>query len=493
MLLTVGSLSLQLAHTQDTKRPNVIFIMTDDLGYGDMSAYGSNTIQTPNFDRLANNGIKFTNGYAAAASSTPSRYSFLTGMYPWRKNINILPGDAPMIINTNEQTVPTMMKNAGYTTAIIGKWHLGLGKGNINWNKKISLGPNEVGFDYSYILAATNDRVPCVYIKNGNVVNLDINDPIQVNYNRNFAGEPTGKDNPELLRMHPSYTHDNSIVNGVSRLGYMTGGKSALWVDEDMADTLLNQTINYVRQHKSEPFFLYYALHQPHVPRIPNSRFAGKSGMGPRGDAILEADWCVGVLLDELATLGLLENTLIFFSSDNGPVLDDGYKDMAVELLGNHQPTGVLRGGKGSLLEGGTRVPFLVHWPAMIKPQVSNAIVSQTDILASLCGFFNQPLERGKDSEDVMNAFLGKSKSGRKELVLQAGRYVSFRSGKWLLIPPYQGKPMIAQTNTETGILPEYQLYNLNSDMPQKKNVANKNQKLVRRLEARLNEIKINK
>jgi len=369
------------AATQEVNnQPNIIFIYADDLGYGDVSAYGATEFSTPNMDKLANGGVKFTNGYATSATCSPSRFALLTGIYPWRnKKAKILEGSAPLIIDTEQNTLPKILKSQGYKTGIVGKWHLGLGDGDVNWNGHISPGPNEVGFGYSFIMAATQDRVPTVYIKNGFVENLDPNDPIEVSYSKNFEGEPTGTKNPELLKMIGDPQHSNSINNGVPRIGYMKGGTSAKWIDEDMADTFLVKAQNYIKEQKNNPFFLYYALQQPHVPRTPHSRFVGTSGMGPRGDVIIEADWCIGELLKTLETEGLLENTLIVLSSDNGPVLDDGYADGAVEKLGKHKPWGELRGGKYSLLEAGTRVPFVTYWKGTIEPQVSNALVSQVD------------------------------------------------------------------------------------------------------------------
>ena len=281
--------------------PNILLIYADDLGYGDVGAYGATALKTPNMDQLANGGVRFTNGYASSATCSPSRYALLTGDYPWRnKRAKILPGTAPLIIDTAQTTIPKMLKAKGYHTGIVGKWHLGLGSGVVDWNKRIGPGPNEVGFDYSYIMAATQDRVPTVYIENGYVSNLDPDDPIEINYDNNFDGEPTGLKNPEMLKMKWHHGHNNSIVNGIPRIGFMKGGESAKWVDENMADTFLIKAQQYVREHKQEPFFLYYALQQPHVPRTPHQRFVGSSGMGPRGDVIVEADWCIGELIKTL-------------------------------------------------------------------------------------------------------------------------------------------------------------------------------------------------
>jgi arylsulfatase A-like enzyme len=331
----------------------------------------------------------------------------MTGMYPWKnKNAKILSGDAPLIIDENQFTLPKMFKNKGYITAAIGKWHLGMGKGNVNWNKKIKPGPNEIGFDYSCVIAATNDRVPTVYVEDGKVVGLEKNDPIEVSYERNFDGEPTALTHPELLKMQWSHGHNNSIVNGIPRIGYMKGGKNAKWIDEEMADYFLIKVKDFVLINKNRPFFLYFGLHQPHVPRTPNERFVGATSMGPRGDAIIEADWCVGQVINFLKELDILENTIIIFSSDNGPVLDDGYKDEAVEKIGNHDPKGVLRGGKYSLFDAGTHVPFFVYWKGKINPVVSYALVCQVDLLASFSDLLNYPLKEDDfDSQDLLSVF----------------------------------------------------------------------------------------
>ena len=364
-----------------------------------------------------------------------------------------------------------MLREQGYHTGIVGKWHLGLGTGYIDWNLRIKPGPNEVGFDYSLIMAATQDRVPTVYIENGKVVNLDPQDPIEVNYEENFPGEPTGMDNPELLKMRWEHGHYNSIVNGISRIGYMRGGNSAKWVDEDMADYFLEKARQYVREHKDEPFFLYYALQQPHVPRTPHPRFVGKSGMGPRGDVILEADWCIGELMNTLEKEGLLENTLIIFSSDNGPVLNDGYYDDAVEKLGDHTPAGPLRGGKYSLFEAGTRVPFITYWKGRIKPQTSDALVCQLDLLASL-GHLTGSTAKSQDSKNLLDVLLGESNQGRDELVLEANTRTAFRKGDWVMIPPHKGPAKNKNVNIELGNSKSYQLYNLKDDIGQQNNLA---------------------
>ena len=471
-------------------KPNIVVIYLDDLGYGDISANGATEISTPNIDLLANGGVRFTNGYATSATCTPSRYGILTGVYPWRnEDAAILPGTAPLIISTEQMTVPKMLKQQGYQTGIVGKWHLGLGTGHVNWNEKVSPGPNEVGFDYSYIMAATQDRVPTVYIKDGHVDGLDPNDPIEVDYDKNYEGQPTGLDNPELLSMKWHHGHNNSIVNGIPRIGFMKGGEAAKWSDVDMADHFLNEAKSYVKNHKKEPFFLYYALQQPHVPRTPHPRFVGKSGMGPRGDVILEADWIIGEFIKTLEEENLLENTLIVFSSDNGPVLNDGYYDDAVEKLGKHNPAGGLRGGKYSLFDAGTHVPFITFWKGTIKPSVSDALICQIDLLSSLAKLTGSTINT-EDSEQLMDVLLGKSKVGRTNLILEAGQKTALRSGDWILIPPYKGNPINTQVNIELGIADTYQLYNLKTDRKQETNLAASNPEKLKEMVAKYEELR---
>jgi arylsulfatase A-like enzyme len=477
-------------------KPNIVLIYADDIGYGDLSCYGYSKIQTPNVDKLAAEGVRFTNSHCAAATSTPSRYGLLTGQYPWRKEgTGIAAGDAAMIIKPEQHTLPRMMQSMGYKTGAVGKWHLGLGAetSKQNWNGMITPGLKELGFDYSYIMAATGDRTPCVFMENGRVVNLDPNDPIEVSYVKNFPGEPSGKQNPELLRIRPSHGHDQAIVNGISRIGYMRGGKSALWTDENIADSITAKALNFIETNKNEPFFLYFGTQDVHVPRLPHPRFVGKSGMGPRGDAILEFDWIVGQVMSTLKKLNLDKNTLIVLSSDNGPVIDDGYQDQAVELLGAHKPWGPFRGGKYSSFEAGTRVPQIVHWPGKVKPAISNALVSQIDWYASFASLVNYNFKPNEapDSQDGSKALLGKSKTNRKYVVKQnINNVLSIIVGDWKYIEPSKFGKMNKETNTELGNNKDVQLYNLKSDPGETNNLAVQYPKIVAQLKTQLEQIK---
>ncbi len=452
--------------------PNIVIIYMDDLGYGDTSCYGATAFETPNIDKLADGGIRFTNGYSTSATCTPSRYALLTGEYPWRnQNAKILPGNAPLLIGVQQNTIPKMLKDKGYHTGIVGKWHLGLGIGEVNWNQKVSPGPNETGFDYSFIMAATQDRVPTVYLENGVVTGLNPDDPLMVNYEKNYDGEPTGRENPELCKMLWHHGHNNAIHNGIPRIGFQKGGKSALWIDENMADTFLEKAKQYIKANKDSAFFLLYTLNQPHVPRTPHPGFVGSTTLGPRGDVIKEADWCIGELINTLEEEGIINNTLIIFSSDNGPVLNDGYYDDAVEKSGNHFPGGILRGGKYSLFEAGTRVPFITFWKGTIKPSVSDALISQIDLFSSLAKLVGSEL-RERDSQELLDVFLGNSRIGREEVVLEATTRTALRKGEWIMIPPYKGPEVNKQVNIELGNSPEYQLYNLKNDIGQQINLA---------------------
>jgi arylsulfatase A-like enzyme len=472
--------------------PNVVLIYADDVGYGDLGAYGATRFQTPHIDTLAAQGLRHTNAHAAAATCTPSRYALMTGEYAWRrKGTGVLPGDARLIIEPGRTTLASALKRASYRTGVVGKWHLGLGGERLDWNAEIRPGPFEVGFEESFLVPATGDRVPCVYVENGRVVGLDPKDPIEVSYAHPVGSDPTGKAHPELLKMHPSHGHDMTIVNGISRIGYMTGGRAARWVDEDMADVLTAKAIEFIEKHRGERFFLYYATHDIHVPRVPHSRFAGKSGLGPRGDVILQLDWATGRILETLNRLELADRTLVVFTSDNGPVVDDGYRDDAVERLGGHRPSGPLRGGKYSAFDGGTRVPMIVRWPGRVKPGVSDALVGQVDFLASFAALAGQALapQDGPDSLDAIAALLGTSKTGRDQLVEQAGA-LSLITPRWKLISPSQGRKVNPETNTELGNDPQPQLYDLSADLGETRNLAGEHPDVVKDLTARLERIR---
>ena len=462
------------------EKPNIVLIYADDLGYGDVSCNGATAVQTPNIDRIAKEGINFKSSYASSSTCTPSRFSMLTGKYAFRQpGTGVLPGDAALIIDPAGPTLPATLKKAGYRTGVVGKWHLGLGgKEGVNWNEPIKPGPNEIGFDFSHIMAATGDRVPCVYLEDGKVLNLDPADPIEVSYKKGFPGLPTGITDRATLKMDWSFGHNMAVVNGIGRIGFMKGGAKALWDDEKMSSHLAGQAVRFITESKQGPFFLYYALHDIHVPRVPDPRFVGKTSMGPRGDAIVEADWQVGEILKTLDELKLAENTLLIFTSDNGPVIDDGYKDGAAEKLGDHKPAGPYRDGKYSIHEGGTRVPAVLRWPARVKPgQTSNAMVCQVDYVASFARLAGVEASF-PDSKDVLGALLGESAAGREEIIEHSG-ILAIRVGDWKVISAKPGPK---------GSVSE--LYDLSKDPGETRNLAPENPEKVKELSAKLAAVK---
>ncbi|MFV0444791.1 MAG: sulfatase-like hydrolase/transferase [Planctomycetaceae bacterium] len=474
------------------EKPNIVLIYFDDLGYGDVSCYGATALATPQIDRIAREGLRFTDGHAPSATCTPSRYAMLTGEYAWRKKgTGIAKGDAALIIEPGRTTMASILNDAGYATGVVGKWHLGLGNGGLDWNGEIKPGPLELGFDECFLIPATGDRVPCVYVENHHVVGLDPADPIKVSFGQSLLSEPTGKDHPELLKLHPSHGHDQTIINGISRIGYMEGGQKARWVDEDMADTITRRAVDFIDRHQQEPFFLFFSLHDIHVPRVPNARFAGQSGLGPRGDVILQGDWCVGEILDRLDALKLADNTLVILSSDNGPVVDDGYQDQAVQKLGKHKPTGPWRGGKYSIFEGGTRVPFIARWPGRIQPGTSDAMVCQVDFPATFAKLVGQPLDQdaAPDSINVLPALLGGSHLGRDHLIEHAGT-LALREGTWKLIESGKGPKKLSNTGIESGQDKGAQLYDLSNDLGEQHNVAAEHTERVQQMQQRLNKIR---
>ena len=494
-LILINLVSFSPAHAQEQPGalPNIIFMYTDDLGYGDVSCYGATGVHTPNIDRLAAEGLRFTNAHSSAATCTPSRFSVITGKYAWRqKGTGIARGNAGLIIQPGHATLGTILQGAGYKTGIVGKWHLGLGgPEGPDWNGEIKPSPLDLGFNYSYIIPATLDRVPTVFIDNRKVAGLDLRDPLVVSYDEPIGDEPTGKDHPELLRYPASHGHDQTIVNGIGRIGYMAGGKSARWLDEMVAQVLADKAVDFIRDNRDHPFFLYYATTDIHVPHMPNLQFVNESGLGLRGDAILQLDWCVGRILHALDSLGLTDRTLIIFSSDNGPVVDDGYADGSVEHLRGHRPAGPLRGGKYSKFEGGTRMPFIVRWPGHIRTGNSDALICQMDFAASFAAFTHQTLgqDEAPDSFDEMDALLGKSAAGRPYLV-EEGYGLALVKGKWKYIPAASGPRVDESVGIELGNDPGPQLYDLSSDLGETHNLAADHPDVIKELDGLLQKVK---
>ena len=466
---------------QPDRPPNIVILYGDDVGYGDVGAYGSKKIPTPRIDALAKQGLRFTDAHCAAATCTPSRYSMLTGEMAFRQpGTGIAAPGANALIKSGRFTLPDLFKQAGYTTAVIGKWHLGLDDEPIQWNGKIDPSPEAIGFDYHFILPTTNDRVPSVYISGGKVLNLDPNDPITIS--RKPIGDdvpgtayPEYKKNPEAVTKTPStHGHNNSVINGIGRIGYMKGGKAALWKDEDIADDFVRETGEWIEANKDKPFFLFFAANDIHVPRYPHKRFWGKSELGLRGDAMVSFDWSCGAILDMLEKHGLADNTIVILGSDNGPVYDDGYDDGTKTKTSSkpsdrgHFGAGPYRGGKYSIHEGGTRTPFIVRWPGKVEPGVSEALFSQTDLMGSFAALLDEDIPKGEamDSRDELDTLLGQDKAGPEVILVQTNNTKSaLRYKHWKYIP---------------GKKPE--LYDLSKDVGEKNNLFKQNPEMAKQL-----------
>ncbi len=480
--------SLPSLHAADATKPNIVVMIADDLGYGDISCNGSSTIQTPHIDRLAAEGRRFTSGYCSASTCTPTRFSLMTGTYALRvERTGIAAPNSESIIQPGTETIASLLKQKGYATAAIGKWHLGLGKGQPDWNGELNPGPLEIGFDHCLLLPTTNDRVPQVFVENHRVRNLDPADPLWVGNEIPSPDHPTGVTHRDTLKMDWSKGHNETIHNGISRIGFYTGGMKARFRDQDLADEWVRESNKFIEAKKDQPFFLYFAAHDIHVPRAPHERFVGKSEMGPRGDCIVEFDWCVGELMKTLDRLGLSENTLVVLCSDNGPVLDDGYKDDAVEKLGRHKPAGPFSGGKYSVLEGGTRTPFITRWKGRIQPGVSDEMVCTIDFPASFAALVGAklPINACLDSVNVLGAMLGESGAKGRDHLLQQdnrGNSLGLREGNWKLVRNGAEKKGKKE-------LPADQLFDLIRDPGETKNVAEQNPDVLKRLQLLLEKI----
>jgi len=481
------------------QKPNVIVIMADDMGYGDVSAYGATSLRTPHIDKLAAEGQKFTSGYCSASTCTPTRYSFLTGTYAFRRpNTGIAPPNSPAVVKPGTETIASVLGTVGYKSAVIGKWHLGLGgPEGPDWNGELKPGPGEIGFDYNFLLPTTNDRVPQVYVENHRVLNLDPNDPLWVGNEKPSPDHPTGITHRDTLKMDWSHGHNSTIHNGISRIGFYTGGHAARFRDEDLADEWVKQSNKWIEAHKDGPFFLFFSSHDLHVPRIPHERFQGVTSLGYRGDSIVQLDWCVGELMKTLDRLGIAEDTLVVFCSDNGPVMDDGYVDLALENLGDHRAAGPFTGGKYSIFEGGTRTPFITRWKGTIKPGVSDEVVCTIDLFASLAALTGAELpdDAALDSMNVLDALLGKrGAEGRDHLVQQdngRGNNYGLRVGNWKLQrhDSKTARNVVVETKLANTPVNQYRLYDLSKDPEEKNDLYSKRPRIAKRLTDQLAEI----
>jgi arylsulfatase A len=406
-------------------KPNIVLIFADDLGYGDVGCYGATKVKTPNIDKLASQGRMFTDAHAASAVCTPSRYALMTGEYPDRTNQYkpIFLRDH-LIIDTAKQTVSSVLKDAGYSTACIGKWHLGFGegKGTTDWNKDLKPGPLELGFDYYFGVPVVNSHPPFVYVENHRVVGLVPEDPLV-------------------------YKRESKTKKVFEKMGYGDIGGAdaahALYDDYAVGTTLTEKATAWIKkQPKDKPFFLYFPTTNIHHPFTPHPRFQGTSECGIYGDFIHELDWIVGEIMKTLDEQGVADNTMVVFTSDNGGMFNvSGQKAWDQ----GHYMNGDLLGYKFDAWEGGHRVPFIVQWPGKVKPGTkSNQLISNVDFVATFAAAAGVTVKEGQaiDSVNMLPALVGEPGGQiREHLVLAAFKptHLSVRKGKWIYIPAQAG------------------------------------------------------
>lgn len=483
------------AQAKSASPPNIVLIFADDLGYGDLGCYGATKVQTPNIDRLAREGRRFTDAHSASAVCSPSRYGLITGRYPLRRNFwGPLPGPvAGLSVDTSHVTLGSVLKDTGYATACIGKWHLGLGEKRPNWNGMLKPGPLELGFDYYFGIPVVNSGPPFVYVENHRVVGYDPADP--------------------FVMRKESVTQKWPAKSGYNAIG---GARKAhlLYEDERIGTTLKNKAVEWLRNtratHKNKPFFLYLATTNIHHPFTPAPQFKGTSQCGRYGDFIHELDWIVGEVLTALDDMGVADNTLVLFTSDNGGMLNHGGQDA---FRAGHRLNGDLLGFKFGAWEGGHRIPFIAKWPGKIPPQsTSNHLISQIDLLATFASIVGRPLskEACPDSIDQLAEFMGKAERPRRDLLVispNSPMHLMIRKGKWAYIPAqdeggFQGKKvgdhtlggaaatlLTGQVNSdvEEGKIkpdaPAAQLYDLEKDLAQSMNVLGQHPELEKELQ----------
>ena len=487
--------SSPLHAARPAERPNIVLIYTDDLGYGDVGCYGATKVRTPNIDRLAREGRRFTDAHSASAVCTPSRYALLTGEYPFRINSwNAIFSKVGLIVDPTKTTIASLLKKHSYATACLGKWHLGMGNKEPDWNGDLKPGPLELGFDYYFGLPTVSSHSPFVFVENHRVLGLDPSDPLV------FGGTPPTKAYPEKILIHQP----------------VSGGKAAhaLYKDEELGTTLAQKAVKWIREKKDGPFFLYFATPQIHHPFTPHPRFQGTSDCGRYGDFIHELDWMVGEVLATLDELKLTENTIVIFTSDNGGMLNEGGQDA---WRAGHRANGDLLGYKFGAWEGGHRVPLIVRWPGKVpRGTTSNQLFCSIDWLATLAAAIHQPLGAA-DAPDSLNQLAtltgtpARPVRDRVVLAPNSSKHVAIRSGKWIYIsaqgdggfPGIRGGPgSVAFSQRKNSDItadgkikpdaPSAQLYDLEADPQQTTNVIRENPDVAQRLIAELQQDRAN-
>jgi arylsulfatase A-like enzyme len=468
------------------ERPNVVVILCDDLGYGDVRANNPDgKIATPHMDRLAREGVRFTDAHTPSSVCSPTRYGLLTGRYNWRSRLQsgVLGGLSPRLIEPGRETLASLLKKHGYHTAAIGKWHLGMdwvilpGKSvaelsvetpaqvrNVDYAQPIANGPNAVGFDRYFGISASLDMVPYAFIENDRVT-------VQPTLDRTWP-------------LHPGYDPQ-------CRLGPAAPGFEVA----DVLPTLTRQAVDYItaRARTGQPFFLYLPLNSPHTPIAPNKSWIGRSGLNLYADFVMETDWAVGEVLGALERAGVARDTLVVFTSDNGCS-----PQARIEVLAEkgHAVNGPLRGHKADVFDGGHRVPFLVRWPARVPPAVSDQLVCLTDVFATCAEIVgaNLPAEAGEDSFSFLGALTGRRAGSARTSVVHHTINGAFaiREGAWklALCPGSGGWSAPRDPEAVRQGLPDTQLYRIGGDdLAERRNVYRENPDIVTRLTALLEQL----
>lgn len=469
VLLSLGGLSVLCSgcaqQVQEPKKPNIVFIFADDMGYGDVSALNENSkLKTTNIDRIANEGVIFTDAHSSSSVSTPSRYSLLTGRYNWRSDLKdgVLYGYDKALIPQDRRTIANVLGECGYQTAAIGKWHLGwdwnnieAGPENVDFSQPITNGPTTRGFDYYYGISASLDMAPYVYVENDKVTALP--DRETVNTGMGFWRKgPTGAD----------FDHEQTLPH------------------------LIDKAVGYIHDKSKEdkPFYLYLPLPAPHTPILPIKEYQGKSGLNPYGDFVLMVDDMVGKVMKALKDAGVEENTIIVFSTDNGCSPQAKFDELQEK---GHYPSYIYRGHKADLFDGGHRIPCVVRWPARIKPHVVDQTICLTDFFATFAAVADYRLKdtEGEDSYNILPLLLNEKESNviREATVHHSinGEF-TIRKGDWkLLLSPSSGGWSFPKPGTDDEViktLPLVQLYNMKEDPAETNNIYAEHPEIVKEL-----------
>ncbi len=502
--LFLSMATVPLCHAADTP-PNVVLIFADDLGYGDLGCYGATKVQTPNIDRLAAEGRRFTDAHSVSAVCTPSRYALLTGQYPLRGNggqgiWGPAPLISPLLIDTEKTTIADVFKNSGYNTAAFGKWHLGFKKGANDWQEPLRPGPQDLGFDDYFGMPVVNSSPPYVFVENDHIVGSDPADPL-VHLGRNAKGATP------ITPIPPEAAQRSANQFGGAIAAHM------LYNDYQVGTTLAEKSVQWINASKDKPFFLYLATTNIHHPFTPAKRFQGTSQCGLYGDYIHELDWIVGEVLSCLEENKLVDNTLVIFTSDNGGMFNRGGQ---AAFQAGHRQNGDLLGFKFGVWEGGHRVPMIVRWPGKVKAgTTSNQLLGNVDMLATFAALTGQTLDKAQraDSVNMLPAFVGEPETALREHLVLAphkGTHLSIRKGKWMYIPgrgsggfggrkpgdhTFAGPPAVSfvgsvNSDIENGKIkpaaPPAQLYDLEADVHQTQNVHNQYPEVVQELKTLL-------